>query len=259
MSKPSLLELQRWLAWKVAGAKGPEPQPSCAPFVLDQAPVSRDERLEIYSHAFLARIVENLQADFEAVARLAGHERFWRLVDDYITAFPSNSASVNDLGKNFPAFLLLNEISGELPFLHELATFEWSLCEALHTNPPPVAPPQDLSEIPESVWLNARAEIDPSVRLFNFEWPVHEIWKGSTGTESRRSYVLVFRDGDKARFENLTKGEFALLRLLQNGASIEAALEQSGLEDAKTVNEAFARWMKYRVLNRFDFSTEGCD
>ncbi|MEQ1877339.1 MAG: putative DNA-binding domain-containing protein, partial [Bdellovibrionia bacterium] len=75
MSKPTLSELQRWMLWKISGTETkPEPRPSCELSVADQPPISRDERIDIYGHAYVARLVEVLEDDFESVARILGED-----------------------------------------------------------------------------------------------------------------------------------------------------------------------------------------
>ena len=249
------------MAWKISGSTQREPAPSCESAVADQPPISRGERLHIYEHAYINRLIENLEDDFKAVSRVIGEERFAGVVTDYMSHFPSTSPSVADLGRNFPAFLLLHEISADFPFLFELATFEWGLCEALYSaNSERDRAPATQGEIPEAVWLQARIEIDKSLRAYKFEFPIPEIWKNGTPPERPvTTYAIVFRNEHLARFENLTESQFRLLRMLQSGVSIESALEQAGFSDPNELNVTFRDWMRWGILAHFDFSVPGCD
>src|SRR5687767_9475654 len=125
---PSLFELQNWIKWRITPGDTLEPRVICSEAIVSDR-INRDERLDVYSAAYISRIIENLEEDFKTVSKIIGEGAFEDLVSDYIAAFPSTSPTVNDLGKNFSSFVLLHESSMDHPYLFELATFEWALCE----------------------------------------------------------------------------------------------------------------------------------
>jgi hypothetical protein len=154
---------------------------------------------------------------------------------------------------------LLHEISAEFPFLFELATFEWALCEAIYTGTGQKADPAKLNGVPEAIWSQARLILNPSARLFNFQWPIPTLWKNSSPVPESRTFVLVHGHGEKSFFHVINENEFKVLRLFQKGAGLEPALLEAGLTDPAAINEAFARWMSWGLFADFDLSTEGCD
>jgi len=63
------------------------------------------ERLEIYSGAYYARLLECLRAEYPIMAEAMGKELFDEFAVEYLQRHPSHSYTLNDLGGNFPKFL----------------------------------------------------------------------------------------------------------------------------------------------------------
>jgi hypothetical protein len=213
--------------------------------------------------------VKNLEEDFKATSVLLGQEKFSNLVSEYMAVFPPRSPTANDLGRNFAGFILLHELSSEFPFLFDLATFEWSLCESLYLSTNERADASQVEGLSETVWSLGRVHCHPSLKLFRFEWPVDLLWKTLSTKDSgdpvvvpvahQQRLILTHGFGEKSFFHTLTESQFRMLRLLQQGLNIESALEQAGFTDPVEIQNSFAQWMSWGIFLKFDFSVEGCD
>src|ERR1043165_2545320 len=81
---------------------------------------SREERLEIYKYAVLARMREAVIEDFPLCAEVCG-DAIEGLVNEYLRHNPSTYASLSEISQNFHLFL---RVKLDWPGLSELARFE---------------------------------------------------------------------------------------------------------------------------------------
>jgi hypothetical protein len=81
---------------------------------------SGEDGFHAYAYAVWARMEESLAEDFPQLKERLGEEAFEELLERYLTAHPSRSPSLSDLGRELPRFL-----RAESAELAELARLEW--------------------------------------------------------------------------------------------------------------------------------------
>lgn len=272
MSSPPLADLQRWLSWAFTEPRGivaaladpgpAEPRPRLLAAVADAPPVSLARRLAVYADAYFLRLRDTLAADFPAVSRFLGAERFRRLAADYLTVHPSTSTHIEDLGDDLPRFLAGHPFSREHPFLPDLAQLEWSVLESLYADRFPPLRPDALQRIPPEAWARARLGLDPTVRLLALGWPVDRLWERRFKGRLPRVLkpgprrLLVYRDDDWVQARALDQEAFLTLTRIQEGktlgdicAELETAAQGGGdLPLAQWLGD----WVRDGVLKRVD-------
>jgi hypothetical protein len=127
-------------------------------------------RLGIYHHAYRARLVEALCANYPASARLLGAEKFAQLGAAYIDAHDSQSFSVRHYGHALASLV-------KTPFLADLAKWEWAIAEvfdAADATPVKVA---TLAKIAPESWSELRFEFHPSTRRVSLTSNAAQVWK----------------------------------------------------------------------------------
>src|SRR5260221_14393035 len=88
------------------------------------------ERLEVYSHAYYARLLECLREEFPVLKHALGEEVFDAFAVGYLQQYPSRSYTLFRLSENFPRYLAETRPDGngayaDWPdFLIDLATLE---------------------------------------------------------------------------------------------------------------------------------------
>src|SRR6266404_6090912 len=143
------------------------------------------ERLEIYSHAYYARLLECLREEFPVLKHALGEEVFDAFAVGYLQQYPSRSYTLFQLGANFPRYLAETRPEAsegaDLPvdwpdFLIDLATLELTFNEVFDG---PGVEGEDLLEAgqlqavaPERL-LEARLVSVPCLRLLALNYPVH--------------------------------------------------------------------------------------
>lgn len=73
--------------------------------IRSSAALSGQERIQIYARGYALRLMECMRADYPALQNLLGEELFDTFAQAYLVHRPSSSASLFDLGTDFPAFL----------------------------------------------------------------------------------------------------------------------------------------------------------
>lgn len=212
-----------------------------AAVVTPSAALDAEQRVAIYSSMYFERLLEVLEEDFPALAAALGEDDFRRLRRDYVVAHPPSHYSLNELGRELPAFLKDGELSFEPParaFLAELAALERALQEVFDA---PAAEPLDaaaLERVPPADWAGARLALVPAVRLFAFEHPVNawltaqrEADQAPPPPARGRSWVVVHRRELRVRRTDLGLEQHALLDALADGVPLGAALERAASAD----------------------------
>lgn len=247
----ALARRQAWLFDAVTS----EAAPGRIARVLGGAAVSADIGLEVYRHAFRARLRDCLVDDFSAVQQVVGEAAFAVIADAYINAFPPSASTLNRYGSQFPAWL--HSAVTELPLrlthtahLVQLAHLEWAVVEAIHSASASSVTRSALAKLPEGGWAEVRLTPVPSLRLVRCTWSINATYVAyltkriATSKPQRHTgAVVVLRRAAGLRRHELNAVEARLLAKLCAGAPLGRALAGIAPEHAATVQAAFAGWL----------------
>lgn len=221
--------------------------------------LSAIDRLEIYANMYFYRLRDCLAEDFPAVRATVGADRFHNLITDYLLVHPSTHPSLRFAGQHLPAMLTTHSLSGQWPFLAELARLEWGILDAFDAADGSLLHESDLERIPAANWGDLRLRLVPSAQLLHFEWSVHETWKavdcGSPPVAPERSphTLLVWRRGFRVYHRAIDATEHDALALAQTGAPFAALCARIagrvGVEAAPVEALGFVRrWLAQELL-----------
>lgn len=198
----------------------------------DGAGVAPSRGLQVYVHAYSARLREALHNDHAALAMLLGEPAWERMTADYIAAFPSRHASLRHFGDRLPRFLREHPVYSAQPLLAELAAFERALLDSFDAADAAVAAWKDLLALPPTAWAGLRPCFVPALARFTSRCGAVEAWKalrrGVTPTvaEPTASEWVLWRDASLVtRFRPLPAMEAALLDHFLGGGDFGAACE----------------------------------
>jgi hypothetical protein len=207
------------------------------PLLLDEiipgGSLSSDAALEVYRTGHIVRLTEALGETFEAVWWVAGDDDYFRLAKEFLLAHSSSSYNLSDFGKHFPDFLDKRQPFSDLPFIADLARFEWVFKEVFHLPPHKSLTPDHFQQHPLSG--NLRLSFGPSVRLFRSPYSVYEVWKlrGTIQTSlpeatwKQPQYLLCYKQNQQVYIKHLNQPEYQLLEFLLSGSSIDEALSET--------------------------------
>ena len=220
-----------------------KPDPSVSQkWVSAEGKAAPDVQLSIYSYAYHARLTEVLENDFPAVLVAIGEVYFNELTTNYIKAHPSKFFNLRDFGGGFAGFIndLIQQQSKwqEMPWLYELAVFEWSLGQAFDAADDDIFTEQDMATVAPESWPGLKFKLHSSVQRLDFEWNIVEMWQALTAetptevsaTKGESSPWLVWRENLSTHFRSMEKDEqIAFATVVQGGDFTEICESLSNL------------------------------
>jgi hypothetical protein len=278
----SLLDLQRRMAADVGrpltpdfdmltvAEDGQSRATMASRYIKPSATLTSFERLDIYNRQYWFRVIDAVSQDYRALSAIVGPKRFDALIRSYLSANPSTSFTLRNLGKRLPTWLARHpQFTGRR---HDLAVdaarVEWACVEAFDA--------ASLTPLTESgVLLLSPATVlalQPHLQLLHLRYPVDDlviaVHRGTPDAEivsnaatthkrparerfpaMRRSdiWLAVHRYDDSVYHSRLTAEQFRLLSALRDGHTVDSAIRNAFAgsrlmpeEEAATIQEIFA-------------------
>jgi len=228
---------------------------------------SPTKQLSIYSYAYHARLEEVLKNDYPAILVAIGENYFHLLATNYIEVHPSRFFNLRDFGAglaNFIAKLIQQQTMWqEMPWLYELAIFEWSLGQAFDAADDNLFTEQDMASIVPEAWPELKFKLHSSVQRLDFEWNIIEMWQALTAedpieVQAKKEDLypyLVWRENLSSHFRSMQQNEkiaFDVLAQAGDFSDICAVLSQSINEDEVPMHVAsfLKTWISQGLISK---------
>jgi hypothetical protein len=265
MSELELAAAQRAFARAMSALEGGDTARSSPLFAWLRADrgLAAPERMQIYTHAYFARIHGVLRDDFPALQAALGDAAFHDLAKLYLMAHPPRHYSLRFAGAELPAFLrgpVVEVFRRRWPFAADLAALEWARVDVFDAPDSELLTRDSLTELAPERWNELRLGLTPATRVLALEWPVSELreaWAGDLplpALERRPAHVLVHRRGEEVRQRELSALEARALGLVREGNDFEslcgAIAEETG--EAAVVERVaglLERWLADQLLS----------
>ena len=247
-------------------------------FIAPNSRLTAFERLEIYNRQYWFRLLSALAEDFPALRAVVGASAFERFATDYLTAHPSRSFSLRNLGSRLPEWLSGNpQHTGRRQRLAlDVVKIEWAFIETFDNAQ---RTPLTLDQI-ATLDGGSRLGLQPHLQLLALDYAaddlvlaLHKEQKRSTseagvkhedaaeldrdpdkptplpGLRRRLTWVAAHRLDNAVYFARLEREEFLTLTALGAGQPLGEAIE-AGFRDSarlearrpKLVQAWFSRW-----------------
>jgi hypothetical protein len=243
-----------------------------ASFIAPNSRLTAFERLEIYNRQYWFRVLGALAEDFRALRAVLGGRAFEALSIAYLTAHPSRSFSLRNLGSRLVEWLAGNpQFAGRRHRLAlDIARIEWAFVEAFDLAD---REPLTLEQI-ATLDASSRLALQPHLQLIALDYPaddlvlkLHEGEKrqaSEAGVREEEPYVepvklprirrkltwvAAHRLDNAVYYRRLAREEFDTLSAIRQGLPLAEALA-AGFPDAlsakprsaQRVREMFATW-----------------
>lgn len=136
---------------------------------------SAAERFRLYRNTSRSVLIEALRMTYPAVDRLVGGEFFDMAAGRFIAAQPPRSGYLNEYGAGFAEFLAALGPARTVPYLPDVARFEWALSLAANAADAPALDPGALAGIDPELHATLRFAPHPSVRCLAVSYPADQI------------------------------------------------------------------------------------
>lgn len=228
-----LLELQMLLRRAVLGGDTAEIVAAIQGDGLDPA-----ARLGIYRHHAFATLGDALQSTFPVVCRLVDKRFFAYAAHEYLREHPPHSRCLVEYGADFADFLAGFKPCKDLPYLADVARFEWALNIAATVREATPLEGKTLATIPAGEAAYVALRLQPSLTYFASPWPIDAIWKANKEDEvppiditSGGTSLEIRRAGEAVAWRRLDPGSFAFRTALADGLVLAAAMAAATLKD----------------------------
>jgi hypothetical protein len=243
---PNLLELQLQLRRAVLGGEAAALAAAIRGDGLDPA-----ARLRIYRNHAFATLGAVLESTFPVVCRLVDKRFFEYAAREYLRGHPPHSRCLVAYGADFADFLAGFEPCMDLPYLADVARFEWALKMAAMVRQEAPLPIEGLAGVPLKGASLLKMSLQPSVSYFASGWPIDAIWLANQHKEVRTvdlasggTTVEMRRADEGFSWQRLAPGAFAFRRALAEGRALGTAAATAatdpGFDLAAALDHLFA-------------------
>jgi hypothetical protein len=241
-------------------------------FIAPNSLLTAFERLEIYNRQYWFRVMGALAEDFRALCTVVGGRAFEALSIAYLTAHPSRSFTLRNLGLKLPEWLAANpKWAGRRHRLAlDVVRIEWAFVEAFDSTD---RTPLTLDQI-ATLDAGSKLALQPHLRLIALDYEaddlvlaLHDRQKRETSEAGLKhdggpaapaklpklrrkpTWVAAHRVDLSVYYRRLKREEFLTLAAIRQGLPLAEALE-TGFRDSRTqearrprpVREWFANW-----------------
>jgi hypothetical protein len=222
---PNLLELQLQFRRAVLGGDTAALAPAIRGDGLDPT-----ARLRIYRNHAFATLGAILEGAFPVVCRLVDKRFFAYAAHEYLREHPPHSRCLVEYGADFADFLAGFEPCQGLPYLVDVARFEWALNTAATVREAPSLKIEALAGIPPERAALLELALQPSVGYFASGWPIEAIWLANQRNEvptvdlaNGRTTIEIRRANEGFGWQRLDPSAFAFRRALAEGCAFGTA------------------------------------
>lgn len=226
--------------------------------------------LEVYRHAYRARLVAALSDNYTVLARALGDAGFDALGRAYVDARPSRQPSIRWFGDALADFMA--EVEDEElvphPALVDFARMDWALRGAFDAAEAPLLEAAALAALGPDDWAGLVLHLHPSVRQVTLAhaiepaWRALREWEPESGADqpelpepvAHEHTLLAWRQGGETRWRSTEPLEAALLEAVTTGAPFALLCERAAAElgdaeaAAPAVIGALQRWLADGLL-----------
>ncbi|HEX8566254.1 MAG TPA: DNA-binding domain-containing protein [Pyrinomonadaceae bacterium] len=257
----TLAQMQNWMQSALIGRNGQIQAANPEYPINESSRLTAARHLNIYRHSYIARLRDCMKNQFSALAYALGEELFQIFADQYLDAYPSDSYTLNELGRRFPDFLEetrpdagQEEKESWIDFMIELARFEYTLSVIFDAHSD-----KEIKPVIEST-PDEKLKLAPLFRLFYHRYPVCRYYLDVTRKKEPElpfeedSYAVVTRNDYRLSLLEIKPAQYYFLEILAKGDSIAKAKEYfvkiHGF-DARRLDNAWNEWRKSFITSGF--------
>ena len=205
-------------------------------------PGIEQRRLDVYRELFFNNVASLLGGNFPVLRRIHGDERWQALVHAFYRDHDCHTPLFTELGREFLRYLQARDDDPAMPWLRELAHYEWAEL-ALQISK---ATREDVAYDAHGDLLAGCPLASPLAWPLAYAWPVHRIGPDHQPTEQppEPTLLLLRREPDgHVSFHSLSPLTFRLLQRLEQAPELsgreqlEALAAEAGAQDI----DAFVR------------------
>lgn len=217
--------------------------------------LSLEQAFEIFNRSYLARLTKVLKETFGGVYWVTGEDLFQTLCHKYIQSQPSVTYALSDYGHSFPEFLQVTDSAKGIPFLFDLARFEWIFKKMYHAPTPEPLPAERIQELLHSE--DFRVQFIEAMEIFESPYAIYDIWRLRKEPSYRfedinwkhAESLIIYKKQKKIFVQRIDAIEAQILSELKEGSSVSSALaDYSSLLTPDQIAQLFQMMIKTGIV-----------
>lgn len=206
-------------------------------------------RVGVYADAFIIRISGAIAKDFSEVAGLISGDEFEKLCSEFVNAYPSTSAQLEELSFKFPEFLSQHPIREKFPYISDLAQMELEQILILQKNT--TVPKFDLAligQLGERELERVKLVLNPLNFRFSSRWNLI-----SNPIIEKPTELLIWAANEKTYIETLSPLTKEVIERIRAGKSLPEITQ--GIDATPDFfSECFLNWSQSHLISKFILS-----
>ena len=211
--------------------------------------------IQLYRNNFIISCSEALQASYPVVFKLVGEDFFNQAARLWVLAHPPQSGNIIDYGAEFPAWLAQWPPAASLPYLADVAKFEWLIEQtAVAEHVITAFPFSQLANVTTAQLPLLQFQLALQCNVYASDYPVHQIYQMVQQDQveaiemAQANYVLLHKQANfQVHLHRLSAQEYHFLNACQQGLSLTDISEQFDFDPSPYIQPFIAQG----VLNQF--------
>ncbi|TAK74795.1 MAG: DUF2063 domain-containing protein [Gammaproteobacteria bacterium] len=210
--------------------------------------VSPIQHLRIYQHTILSHLIQALVDHYPLLTQLLGEDCFRAAANEYIKHYPSTSGNLQDYGEYFSVFLAEYSPAKHLPYLPEVARFEWERHRISFAADPAELNFSLLQKISPDQHHQLHLVLHPASCLMQCHYPILQIIDLCQDNKDSM-YLLMIRREMSIALVSLSFSDYIFLSALYDNQSLAEALKAALHADANfQLNEKLSAWVQDKTI-----------
>jgi hypothetical protein len=221
-----------------------------APAIIEDG-ITGADRLRIYRNTARTTLTEALRLSYPCIDRLVGNEFFEMAAARFMRACPPKSGCLADYGEGFAEFLATLPEAAGVPYLADVARFEWALAKAAAAEDVPILDVRDIAKEDQLDHALIRFEPHPSVSLLHLRYPADRIADAVAAADddamraidlgSGPVWIVVHRGSSGVEAERISEQGHGFLHRLFAGEPLGAVLDETAADVRVLLAQQFAK------------------
>ena len=228
-----------------------------APAIVEDA-FDAEERLRIYRNNFLIGLGEALKANFPVTLQLLGEDFFAQAARTFILRAPPERPCLFEYGAGFADYLAgLAELTS-LPYVPEMARFEFARIEAFNAPVEALLSDVEMARVPPQALADLPIRLARHARLLSLMYPIVDLWQahqapqpdlGGIDMTPRPHALLVCRPQRMLVVQALESDAVLFLNAARERTTLSLAAEACGPGmDADRLGRVIGTVLQHRLL-----------
>lgn len=203
--------------------------------ILHDDHIPTSDRLSVYHNNIIGSLSASLCATFPMIENLVGEEFLKEMSRAFVFKHPPQNAVLHHYGEGFSDFIKTYEPARGLPYLSDVARFEWAINHAYYAEDDFPLPADALAKISNDKLTETVLNLRASATLIKSNYPLIDLWNFCLNNHpapdmsvKNDHYVIVYRPALDVQFVPLLQDEYAFLSALNReplGQALEITVE----------------------------------